>query len=273
MWLRAVAVGLYGWMTVVCASGARAQAVPQQQQCTYTDEHGKVITIPDCGGQAAAQTAGPASSAGQSPAKQFPFPGETPDANAAPQQGTVSPATSPAAPAANPVDPNAPPSKRFPFPGETPSVAAPGEGLQDAGSSGSSNNRDSDSSSSSSSNNGEASSSPTDDDPAPTPRGNRRPLPAVERQSTSEREAEDISVAGFYQNDGNFRGAYERGLDAVSLDEKDPEAHLALALAARKLGKLDEAQKNFKRCLELDPLPKDRRVAEKALKEMSGNGG
>ena len=71
-------------------------------------------------------------------------------------------------------------------------------------------------------------------------------------------------------NDGNYRAAYARAQDAVTLANDDPEAHLALAEAARKLGKLDEAQQHYKRCLELDPVPKGRKVAEKALKEMSG---
>jgi len=73
-------------------------------------------------------------------------------------------------------------------------------------------------------------------------------------------------------DDGNYLGAYMRGKDAVSLDDSDPAAHLALAQAARKLGKLDEALQNYKRCLELDPLPKDRKVAAQALKEMTGKG-
>ena len=90
------------------------------------------------------------------------------------------------------------------------------------------------------------------------------------RQTPDERETEDISVAKFYMNDNNWRAAYLRGKDAETITDGDWEAHLTVAEAARKLGKLDEAQKNFKRCLELDPLPKDRRAAEKALKEMGG---
>jgi Tfp pilus assembly protein PilF len=112
-----------------------------------------------------------------------------------------------------------------------------------------------------------------DDDDTPAPkRPSRRKLPPVPRQTPDEREAEDVKVAAFYQNDGDYKGAYMRGLDAVSLDDSDPSAHLALAEAARKLGKLDEAQKHYKRCLELDPVNKDRKVAERALKEMAGGG-
>lgn len=81
---------------------------------------------------------------------------------------------------------------------------------------------------------------------------------------------EDLRVASFYQNDGNFMGAYLRAKDAVSIAADDPEAHLALAEAARKLGKLDEAQQNYKQCLQLDPVPKTRKAAAKALKDMTG---
>jgi Tfp pilus assembly protein PilF len=88
----------------------------------------------------------------------------------------------------------------------------------------------------------------------------------------TQRETEDLRVASFYQNDGNFRGAYLRGQDAVSVDDESADAHLALAEAARKLGKLDEAEQNYKRCLALDPVPKTRKAAEKALKEMTGGG-
>lgn len=92
----------------------------------------------------------------------------------------------------------------------------------------------------------------------------------MERQSPSEREAEDVQVAGFYLNDGNFKGAYDRATDAVALDKTDAAAHLALAESARKLGKLDEADSEYKKCLALDPVPKDRKTAEKALREMTG---
>jgi Tfp pilus assembly protein PilF len=84
------------------------------------------------------------------------------------------------------------------------------------------------------------------------------------------RESEDVRVAAFYQNDGDYPGAYLRAKDAVSLADDDAEAHLALAEAARRLGKLDEAEANYKKCLTLDPVPKVKKAAEKALKEMKG---
>lgn len=74
-------------------------------------------------------------------------------------------------------------------------------------------------------------------------------------------------------NDNNYRAAYLRGQDAVSLAADDWEAHLLLADAARKLGKLDEAAKEYKRSLALDPVSKGKKDAETALKEMGGVGG
>jgi Tfp pilus assembly protein PilF len=92
----------------------------------------------------------------------------------------------------------------------------------------------------------------------------------VAKQSPDAREEEDLKVAGFYQGSGDFKGAYARATDAVSIDGDDADAHLALADAARRLGKLDEAEIHYKKCLTLDPLPKVKKAAEKALKEMSG---
>ena len=79
-----------------------------------------------------------------------------------------------------------------------------------------------------------------------------------------------MQIAGFYLNDGNFRAAYERAKDAVGLDGDDAAAQLALGESARKLGRLDEAQRAYRRCLDLDPVPKVRKPAEKALREMTG---
>jgi len=210
--------------------------------------------------------------------KRFPYPGESNSSGGQNSQGS-SPQTDSPAPSQNG---SLPATKRFPYPGEAPDNSKPdpaSQGLQDAGSSGSSSS----SSSSSSSDTGSSSSSvlpalplgpdddtAADDAAAAEKRQARRKVPAAPKQTPDEREQEDVRVAAFYQNDGNYRGAYMRSQDAVTLDDSDPSAHLALAEAARKLGKFDEAQKQYKRCLELDPVPKDRKVAEKALKEMSG---
>jgi Tfp pilus assembly protein PilF len=97
-------------------------------------------------------------------------------------------------------------------------------------------------------------------------------LPAEPVKTAQQRFDEDLQIAGFYQNDGNFMGAYMRAKDAVSISATSPDAHLALAEAARKLGKLDEAEQNYKKCLELDPVPRTKKTAQAALKEMTGGG-
>jgi len=108
--------------------------------------------------------------------------------------------------------------------------------------------------------------------PTPKHHVDRRKLPPPEKVlSNDEKEAEDLQVAGFYQNDGNYLAAYQRAKEAVSLVPDDPEALVMLASSARKLGKLDEAEQSYKKALTLDPVPKLRKAAEKALKEMSGS--
>jgi tetratricopeptide (TPR) repeat protein len=150
--------------------------------------------------------------------------------------------------------------------------------MSDAGSAGSSSSSSSDSSSSSSSGapfDDPAGGPLADDDDAAAKaaakrKAERRRLAGAKPQTQDEREAEDLEVAGFYMADSNFRGAYLRATDAVSVDAEDPEAHFALAEAARKLGKLDEALTHYKKTLTLDPVPKTKKAAEKAIKEMSG---
>jgi tetratricopeptide (TPR) repeat protein len=100
----------------------------------------------------------------------------------------------------------------------------------------------------------------------------RRRLATPSEPTGDAREAEDLRVASFYRDDGNFRGEYLRAKDAVSLDGDDPEAHFMLAESARKLGKLDEALVHYKKCLTLDPVPKTKKAAENAVKEMEGGG-
>jgi len=285
VWVRPVVVGAAVVGLLVAGVAAWGQTAPAQRDCKIVDENGNTIVWPDCKPPAddkGSATATPDPNA----AKKFPFPGEP----AAPAAAGTTPAAggTPVAPGASgsttagPADKSAlPPSKAFPFPGETPDApaAAPapagaGGGLQDAGSSGSS--------SSSSSDGGldglpaeSGSAGPLgDDDPAARAAAERKAarhkLPPVARQSPDEREQEDLSVASFYMNDKNYRGAYLRATDAVEVAADDAQAHFALAEAARRLGKLDEAMVHYKKCLTLDPVPTTKKAAEKALKEMAG---
>ena len=277
----------------------QTQSPPAEDLCQLVkDPYGNLTMDPRCPNPpgakqtpaAPAPDAAPATPAAPA-AKRFPFPGEdTVPASAPASPGQPVPQTPPSA------VPGAPAGKRFPYPGETdpaapdgtpagaakPSAPVAGQPpLNDAGSSGQSSSSSSSSSgssegdaagSSSSSDHAPGDNTSKDPDAAPPPHHTRRKLPPVPRQSPSEREQEDVQVAGFYINDGNLKGAYERAKDAVTLDTTDPSAHLALAESARKLGKLDEAEAEYKQCLVLDPVPKDRKVAERALREMTGGG-
>ena len=87
-------------------------------------------------------------------------------------------------------------------------------------------------------------------------------------QTADEREAEDLSVAKFYTETGDLQGAYLRSQDAVKTEPDDPDAHFALAEAALKLNKRDEAIAEYKACLKLDPVDKEAREARKALERL-----
>jgi hypothetical protein len=240
-----------------------------QGSCTFTDENGKTVTWKDC--KPPSEDTTQSTPAGKSqtpasdvpPAKAFPFPGESQPQTAVPVK-TPSVATQPAN------GTNLPPSKKFPFPGESPAAAAPDAGpLQDAGSSGESSS----SSSSSSGGTNDSNTDTADNDAAAKAAAARhaaRGRSLAPKQTPAQREDEDLTVASFYMNDKDYKGAYLRALDAVSIAADDPDAHLALAEAARKLGKLDEAEKHYKLCLTLDPVPKVKKAAQAALKEMSG---
>ena len=84
----------------------------------------------------------------------------------------------------------------------------------------------------------------------------RRKLPKVVAETPESRAAEDLKVAEFYQDDGNYLAAYLRAKDAVEIQPDDPYTHFALAEAvAFKLGKKDEARDQYTQVLKLDPDP------------------
>jgi len=88
-------------------------------------------------------------------------------------------------------------------------------------------------------------------------------------QSADEREAEDLSVAKFYSDSGDLQGAYLRSQDAVKTAPDDADAHFALAEAALKMNKRDEAIAEYKACLKLDPVDKEAKAARKALARLN----
>ena len=218
-------------------------------------------------------SAKPAQSDKNAPAQKFPFPGETsaPTPNSAPVNGAPRATDPPPAASA----PGVPPGKKFPFPGESGATPAPAPSAG-ASSSSSSSSTDGDP------NPADAASSP-DSGNAPELKDSgsegqqtvpgrhilhRVNPPGTKLQSPDERAAEDVDVAHFYMDRGDFNTAYLRGTDAVKLQPDDPAAHFALAEAAMKLNKRDEAIDHYQQCLRLDPVDKEAKAARKALSRL-----
>ena len=84
-------------------------------------------------------------------------------------------------------------------------------------------------------------------------------------QTPEEREAEDLDIAHYYTQTGDVKGAYLRSQDAVKTAPDDPDAHFALAEAALKMNKRDEAVAEYNACLKLDPTDKEAKAARKEL--------
>lgn len=248
----------------MCAAGRMsiAQSVDQSSPapCATTAQ-------PDtCGSK-------PASGDKKSPAEKFPFPGQTtsqPDSSAAPVNQAPRSADPPSAPPAAGVSPD----KKFPFPGDSGTASKPAIGPTSGSSSSSSSDGEP--------NPADAASSP---DANPTPelqdKGSegqktvpgrhilhRVNPPGTKLQSPEERAAEDVDVARFYMDTGDFNAAYLRGKDAVKLLPDDPSAHFTLAEAAMKLDKREEAIEHYQQCLKLDPIDKEAKAAKKALSRL-----
>ncbi len=93
----------------------------------------------------------------------------------------------------------------------------------------------------------------------------RRKLAKVNAQSNDDRVTEDLSVAKFYTSRGNFTAAYLRTKDATKAMPDDAESHFALAQAAEKLQKKDEAVAEYNTYLQLEPNGDKMAAAQKAL--------
>ncbi len=77
-------------------------------------------------------------------------------------------------------------------------------------------------------------------------------------------------MSHFYLTSGNFTGAYMRAQDAVKTVPDDPMAHFALAEAAVKMKKKDEAVAEYNLYLKLDPQGEKVKASQLALAELSG---
>ena len=104
--------------------------------------------------------------------------------------------------------------------------------------------------------------------PSDTEKAPRRKLPKVQNlQSDDDREAEDLTIARFYRDKGDFHAAYLRSKDAVKTIPDDPEAHLLLAQMAQRLNKKDEAVTEFNAALKFDPNDDQKKAEEARRKE------
>ncbi len=197
-------------------------------------------------------------------AEQFPFPGEAPaekkDGKTVkdqfPYPGDVPKDVPGEAPKAGGA------ADRFPYPGEK--VAPAGE----------------DGSSSSSSSSSSSGGGGVDGDGKPVfkdegsegetqPQHRRRLRPQAQKTlSDEERVEEDLSIAHFYQQNGNTMGAYLRAKDAVKLQPGAADTHLALARAAEKLGKRDEAVAEYTAAVAAEPDGDGAAGAKKALERL-----
>ena len=161
------------------------------------------------------------------------------------------------------------PKPSFPFPGEEDGAAAAAAPAASGG----------ESSSSSSASAPDATTADAGDADAPVlkdegstgstklTRSQRRRLPRSEDMGL--RFDKDLEISHYYITTGNYAAAYGRAKDAVAVDVSDPDGHLAVAEAARRLKKNDEAIAEYKMYLQLDPEAPKAKMARKELADLS----
>ena len=141
---------------------------------------------------------------------------------------------------------------------------------------------DDDSSTGGSGSSGSSSRSGDDDDVAPTTAAPNAPVKAtklkdlgshadmsgVRAKLEETRVTDDLKIGRFYLQEGNTQGAYLRFKDAVERAPDDPDARFALAEAANRMNKRDEAVVNYQECLKLDPAGDHDKASRKALQKL-----
>ena len=252
--LLAAALGL-----LLAAAGASAQRYPPPDPPPLTTAPCKPTKKDPCPPPAVAPVAAPAAA--------FPFPGDSGQIGADPAKTPASPAAGSATtPGAFPFpgETAAPASAPAPAPGSFPFPTEPTADLPGAASASSSSSSDS-------------SSPGTDPNQPPlkdegstgSTRFSRRKLPKVNVIDPDERESRDLEVSHYYFTTGNFQGAYSRAKDAIANIPDDPAAHLALAEAAARLNKPEEAAAEYAACLKLDATDPQVKAAKKGLAELA----
>lgn len=81
--------------------------------------------------------------------------------------------------------------------------------------------------------------------------------------------AQDDKVGGFYLQTKDYKGAYDRFLEATRVAPEDANAVFGLAEASRGLNRNQEAITNYTIYLQAFPNGKKAKDAEKALKQLS----
>ena len=66
----------------------------------------------------------------------------------------------------------------------------------------------------------------------------------------------------------NYKGAYIRYKEALTLDPENVDAAFGVAETARKMNQTQEAIANYKLCLELDPSGPRSKASRKALSQL-----
>lgn len=102
------------------------------------------------------------------------------------------------------------------------------------------------------------------------PDAKRKEQPKVsEPVHNSQMSAKDVSIAKMYFQNENYRGAYIRYKEALSLDPENADAAFGVAESARRLNQTQEAIDNYQLCLKIDPDGPRAKAARKALNGLS----
>ena len=81
--------------------------------------------------------------------------------------------------------------------------------------------------------------------------------------------AKDVKVGNFYLSTHDYKGAYDRFLEATRVAPEDGNAVFGLAESARGLNKTEEAITNYNVYLQAFPKGKKAKDAERALAELT----
>jgi len=80
--------------------------------------------------------------------------------------------------------------------------------------------------------------------------------------------AKDIEVGYYYLQDKNYRAAESRLQEALELKPDSAPALVGLAQAQQKLGKNEDARRDYEAYLKLEPNGPDAEKAKKALAQL-----